>query len=288
MKKAMRILLAMMVSTMMVACSSGGAAGTADEAEKENASEAEKGAESESASTTVESIDMAFDEGSIKYAGFEKANPDLTDEENDYVFYFDFTNLSDEPSQAQDVFYIQFFQNGAELKNNVSWSSKGGDQYEVVSAFFNEALKDGTIHFGKIVVVNDNSPVTVMVKGRSSENREVYQMMEVDLGGDGKASESKEETKEASYTAEDIEKALNGTWLTPSNTNAETSFDNGSLVISDGNNMLSGTYEIDVDKSQIIGHIEASDGTLKITIPFEYKDGNLTVYNNAGDALIKK
>lgn len=133
------------------------------------------------------SIDFTTDKGTIKYVGFEKANAGLVDEENVLVFKFSFTNLQEIPAQSQSAFTVQFFQNGVEIKDSLSWSSKGGDQYDLVSNYFTDVMKDGTVTYGRLVKVSGDSPVTVMVKERSGEN---YQMMEVDIAGGGNTENS--------------------------------------------------------------------------------------------------
>ena len=278
MKKAIKVFAAMTVCVMMAACSSGGAGGTGTE--NQESSKTDNGA--------AASIDLTVDGGSIKYVGFEKAHPDLTEEEDDYVFYFDFTNNVDEPQQSQNVFTIQFFQNGAELKKSVSWSGKAGEQYDVVSAYFNDALKGGTIHFGRIVIVDDNSPITILVKDRNDSK--TSQMMEVDISGAGGTSTTGEaETeKNESLTADEVENLVSGRWVADDGS-GEVSFDAGSIVFTAQGQMLSGTYEVETEQSAIIGHLPVSDGqSLKITIPYTYEDGNFVIYNNSGGTFTKQ
>ena len=98
----------------------------------------------------------------------------LTSADNAYVFVFEFTNLRSEPAQAQNIFQIQFFQNSVEIRDSGSWSSNGGDQYDLVSAYFNEALQGGTITFGRIFVPANDSPVTIMVKRNALKMAQMY------------------------------------------------------------------------------------------------------------------
>lgn len=133
-------------------------------------------------------------EGKVKFIGIQKADPKLTNEENAYVFVFDYTNQKDEPSEFQSTFWVEFFQNGSELTNTTPYNSAAKEQYELVNAFFNSALKDGTVRFGIIVVPKDDSPVTVMVKEQKNQDHSV--MIEVNLsdgnvkGGDTSGSSS--------------------------------------------------------------------------------------------------
>ena len=90
-----------------------------------------------------------------------------------------------------------------------------------------------------------------------------------------------------SLSAEEVDQLLNGTWAIPDGS-GEFSFDHGSLAVTGNGQMLSGTYEVDVDESAVIGHISASNGTLKITIPYTYENGELHVFNNRNVELVKK
>ncbi len=169
----------LVLAISMCACGSAADKGnTAGQIEENEADEAETG----KAEGLSGQIDFSLDEGNVKFVRFEKADPDLTEEDNAYVFVFDYTNYQDKPSAVSGTFWIQFFQNGAELSDSVSYSGKAKEQYELVGAFQNEALKGGTVTFGRIVLPKDDSPVTIMVKRNGSSGDE-YQMSEVDITG---------------------------------------------------------------------------------------------------------
>ena len=229
----------------------------------------------------VESIDFALDDGAIKYIGFEKANEKLTDEKNALVFKYEFTNYQVKPSQVQNVFVIKYYQNGAELSDRASWSSTGGDQYILVSDFFSEALKDGTVTFGQIVVPKDTTPVTIMVRRNGgSDSEDSYQMMEVDISD----SDSKNDTV-TDVSSETIQGALQGTWSMP---NGSFAFDNGDIICLSAGQILNGTYDINTAESVIDADFTATNGTVTIHLPYKYENGELTVFNNAGEALTKE
>ncbi|MBQ3085949.1 MAG: DUF5067 domain-containing protein [Clostridia bacterium] len=203
MKKWIAILLAVLMCVLLCACGSDkkddvaadadasvAATNAVTEDSTEAATEEETTAEPEN-----KTIDLTTDNGSIQYLGFEKANEGLTEDANAIVVKFRFTNKQPMPAQCQSAFVIKFYQAGAQVDNAGSYSSKGGDQYELVGAFFNEALNGGSVEFGKIVSLKDDSPVTIMVSDRSDSS--VYQMMEFDLNGTQEEADAAQETAAA-------------------------------------------------------------------------------------------
>lgn len=198
-RKTTTMTIAALLSLALCACGSGGGAqqssgGAASEAAASTSSSEAPAATSSVSATSessssqaaeydpkVSSIDLTLDGGNIRYDHFEQANAELTEEEGALVFVFDFTNAKSTPAMCQSTFRIQFFQNGAELNGNTTYSSSGGEQYELVHASFNEAMKDGTVRFGKIVVPKDDSPVTVMVSPNGATLEDNYQTMEVPI-----------------------------------------------------------------------------------------------------------
>lgn len=261
-------------------------------------SEADKGTEAPTEANEVDpyvsSIDFTTQAGNLKYIKFEPAADGLitpysgSDQsfEFSYVFSFAFKNFAAKPSQCQNAFQIQFFQNGVELDDNYPYSSKGGKQYELVGAYFNNAMKDGTVTFGKIVVGTDDSPITIMVSENGNDDN--YQMQEVSLTGNVDKQEPAERTNVSAASEEEIDKALQGVWdLSGQGT---FSFLDGdfSLFISQNNQTLSGTYSINLDESKVDATVAASDGNVIIHFPFTYEDGVLTLKNNQGKALEKQ
>lgn len=135
----------------------------------------------------VESIDFTLEDGNLKYVGFEKADYDLiscnssiTPDDNVIILKFDFTNLQDTPAQCQSTFRTTIYQNGAELDNSLGWVGNGTEQYELVSSFYNNALKNGTVSYGELVVLKDLSPITIYAEPNGGLN-DVYQVMELNL-----------------------------------------------------------------------------------------------------------
>lgn len=205
MKKVLVSLLSFVCAVSLCAC--GGPAtdtesGTASAVETSAESVKEEQNDETTEDKTVKVLDFTLDEGNVKFIRLEKADSNLTDEKNAYVFIFDYTNFQDKPCGVSNTFQIKFFQNGAELSESPSYHTVDSDQYECVHAFFSDALKDGKITFGQIVVAKDDSPITVMAKKQGSSDE--YQLMEVDLST---ASEGKkEEVKKESSTTTTTEK----------------------------------------------------------------------------------
>lgn len=237
-------------------------------------------------------IDFTLDEGNVKFVEFVKADPKLTEEDNALVFVFDFTNYQDRPSSVQNSFWIRFFQNGAELNGSVSYSGEAKEQYDLLQSYFNEALKGGTVTFGKLVYPKDNSPITVMVEKQGSKDD--YQMMEVDIsapsseiknsGPTAETQDVKETEATPEISAEEVDEALSGTWEIQ---NGRFLFSQGNVIVYTADAALAGTYEINVEDSSVVATIKASDGDVAITLPFEYNNGVLTLWNNRGVELTK-
>ena len=176
-RRTIALAIASLFALTLCACTSEGGQPSADSAA--SGSSAANSSQAAEYDPMVETIDLTLDGGSIRFDHVEEANAELTDSENALVFVFDFTNAQSEPAQMQNVFRLQFFQNGAELSNDASWSSTGGEQYDLCNAFFDSAMKGGTVTFGTLVVPEDNSPITVMVSPNGAALEDNYQTMEV-------------------------------------------------------------------------------------------------------------
>ncbi|MBQ1383267.1 MAG: hypothetical protein IIY73_05085 [Solobacterium sp.] len=96
-----------------------------------------------------------------------------------------------------------------------------------------------------------------------------------------------EEVEEVVVTAEDVEKALQGTWDMPDGSGT-LAFDNGTFAVLTGGQTLNGEYTIDMEEMVIAGRIKTSDGTLSIKTPFVYEEGTLKIFNNKNVELIKR
>ena len=284
MKKIIALILALVLVLALAACGTGG--GTAEAPSGTDAAETTPAEESAEPPAEVEYdpmvdfIDMTCDDGSITYVRFEKANPGLTDIDDALVFVFDFTNFQTKPSQVQSVFYIQFFQNGVELDDYLSWWSNGSDQDNLVSAFFNDVMKDATVTVGCLVDPIDNSPITVMVTQRDGGDDD-YQMMEVDLADDAAGAAGAEPA-----SAEEIDAALQGTW-TLMGDNSFT-FNNGDISITTNGMLMGGTYEVNTGTSQIDAALTATDGTVNMHLDYTYDNGVLVLKNAQGVELEKQ
>ena len=292
-RKTTTVLMSALLALSLCACGSNGAdqpsseSGPVEEATESSVETNES--ETEEFDPMVDNIDMSVEGGSIRFVRVEKANEGLVVDEgadNALIFVFEFTNEQNEPAQAQSVFWIQFFQNGTELNSNYTYSSSGGDQYELVGAFFNNAMKGGTVTFGKIVVPRDDSPITIMMSQNGVALDNNYQMMEVPINSSGATSNTQAANNTpTSYSAEEIDAALQGSWTLDNS--ALFTYNQGTISIESPGVVLSGTYEIDVDGSVVIGRFEATDGTVKIEIPYDYDGETLTIYNSDGQALSK-
>ena len=299
-RKSATLAVAAMLALSLCACGGGSAQPATDEQPAEGVAteqaetteetdavelEPEDEATPEEYDPMVDNIDLTLEGGSIRYVSFEQANEGLVDADGALVFVFEFTNEQSKPAQCQNFFRIQFFQNGVELKGDLSYSSAGGEQYDLIGAFFSEAMKGGTITFGRIVVPQDDSPITIMVEPNGAPVEDNYQMMEVALDGSSAGSDEAA-SSESAAAIDDIDAALQGTW----SLGGEDSFtfDNGELTFHASGRTISGTYEIDTEESRIIGHLQASDGNVKASISYTFEDGELRLFNKNGDEFTRE
>ena len=176
-----RIAVAAMLALSLCACGSNGggqpSSGEQASTEATQTKEGEKGGDSK-----VDKIDLSLEKGSIRFNRVERANAELTEAENALVFVFDFTGASEDPVAPTSAFIIDFYQNGVELTERPSYSSKGGEQYDLVKAANSGVMKGGSVSYGWLVAPKDNSPVTVVVKGNGTLEKD-QQMMEVAIDG---------------------------------------------------------------------------------------------------------
>lgn len=272
-KKLFLMVAAGAFSLTLCACGGSGAGG-------EDTSASTEGTQTEEYDPMVDSIDLSLEKGEVRFVRAEKANAELTDSSSALVFVFEFTNKQSAPAQVQSVFQFQFFQNGAELSDNLSYSSTGGEQYELVSSFFDDAMKDGTVTFGRLVEPEDDSPVTIMVNPNGAPLEDNYQTMEFDIADlDGSPVET------ASASPEQINAMLQGSWSVEGS--GTFTFDRGIVTVDAPGAAMAGTYEVDTASSTIVGNLETADGTVRITIPYEYDGTVLKVFNNRNVAMIK-
>ena len=300
-RKFLVILLAISMLVSLTACS-----GNAEPTPPASGTESSKAAESvaeEPASTEtseepvpaetpeesdpmVDIIDLTYEgEGNIKFDHVEKANSQLTDYSNALIFVFEYTNYQSKPVAVWSTFRLKFYQNGTELTENPSYSSAGGDQFDLVHNYMSEAMKNGKVTFGQIVVPKDNSPITIMVE-KNGDSSYPYQMMEVDISSAASSSSSSKSSSSSSASETDIEAALQGQWkLGGENT---FTFDNGSITIEGGGNRLDGTYSVNTSSSSIEASLDTTDGSVSIKLPYTYSNGKLTLKNNNGQELVKQ
>lgn len=167
-----RLFIISLILAMVFAFTACGGSGGSSDSQQDN----------EASGMMGESVELiASDEGKLTFIGFEKADPKLTDEEGAYVFVYEYTNYKDDPSAYESSFWIQYFQNGSEFDRVSTWHSDAQEQYDLLNAAFNEAMKDGTVRFGQVIAPKDDSTVTVMAKEQF--NQDHYETIEVDLNG---------------------------------------------------------------------------------------------------------
>lgn len=211
-------------------------------------------------------------DGSIKCIGIEKADSKLSDEKNVYVVKFEFTNKKQEPQQCQDQFEVFCFQNSVETDEILTYNSEGGEHYKLLGNYFKEVLKGGVVTFGKGFVLEDASPVTIMMKTKKSKNE---QMASVTLN-------IEDITLVEEITAEKVTEDLQGSWSLGANT---ITFSGNNVSFDD---KLSGTYTVNTETANVEAELIATDGKVTVKMPYEYENGKLKVFNNSGEAMKRK
>lgn len=282
-----RILLSLLAATLclsLVACGSNGSTGdTAENTAEDTANDAAAENPNE-----VDTINYDTEKGTIVYTGYEFAewalvenNQGLTQDDQVLILKFDFTNKQTNPAQVQSAFQIQAFQNGVEIDGNLSWSS-AGSQYDLIHNYFSDVLNGGTISFGRMFPLEDSSPVTIMVSDTDGDES-AYQMMTIDLDQGTAAAAS-------SVTEAQVEEMLQGTWNLDSSAGGSGAFtfDQGNLTVVGGGSQMNGTYSVDLDGQKVAATLQATDGSVKIELPFQVEGDSLQLFNTAGENLIRE
>ena len=277
-----RILLSLLAAALCLSLAACGSTETTEETTEDTAGET-----TTENSNEVDTINYETEKGTIVYTGYEFAdwalvenNQSLTQDDQVLIVKFDFTNKQTNPAQVQSAFQIQAFQNGVEITDNLSWSS-GGSQYDLISNYFSDVLKDGTISFGRMYPLTDSSPVTVMVSDKDGDEN-AYQMMTIDL--------DQATTAAASVTEAQVEELLQGTWNLTSSAGGSGAFTftQGALTVNGGGSVMNGTYTVDLAGQKIAATLQATDGSVSIELPFQCDGSTLQLFNTAGENLVKE
>lgn len=273
-----RILLSLLAAALCVSLAACGSTEPAEDTAGETATET---------TNEVDTIHYETEKGTIVYTGYEFAdwalvegNQGLTQNDKVLILKFDFTNKQANPAQVQSAFQIQAFQNGTEINENLSWSSSGA-QYDLISDYFSDVLKDGTVSFGRMFPLEDNSPVTIMVSDKDGDEN-AYQMMTIELDQDTITA--------ASVTETQVETLLQGTWNLTSSAGGSGSFtfDQGNLTVVGNGSQMNGTYSVDLEGQKIAATLQATDGSVSIELPFQCDGSTLQLFNTAKESLVKE
>ena len=260
-KKHVLLLLVLVFCFSLCSC------GNSSTSSEETSNVEEVKEEEETTEPVVESIDFTLDAGNVKYVGIEKADSELVmDEKNVYLVKFDYTNNQSAPAQVHTTFTLDFFQNGVELYDNLGWSSAGDEnQFKLVDGYFSDVMNGGTLTFAKLVQLEDESPLTIMVKENGGDPNN-YQMMEVKINSTDE-TKSNEESEKAPAEETTVE---------------ETVKDDSVKKIKKGDKIETEDFEFtlkkveltyDVEPSDTSGffmHYEAEDGMVYINVVGEY------------------
>lgn len=294
MKKALLASLSLAMALSLSAC--GGTATdskpAADTAKEEKASEKDTEEDTEKKSHDVKDIDLTYECGNLKFLGAEKVdsvvlknNPELEADKSVFL-KFQFSSFMDDPERPCDVFFIDAYQNSVEIDALGSCTLvQGNEQSDLLENKTKNVLKDGTINYGIIMKLQDDSPIQVRATPLSGDS-DGYQMMELNVADILNGKDVNVDTGNGSLSAQDVESQIQGTWL---NNGGTMTFDNGNLVMSNQGQTMNMTYEVKADEKNIIASMTTSEGKeMYITIPYIVENGKVAVMNNNGDVLQKQ
>lgn len=271
----MKKLLCLLLAALMLSCTACGKTPT------DSQQSTEQTADSAASANTLDT-----ENGTLKFIGMEKTNDKILTEKtpNVWIFKYEFTNKTSEPKECQNLFEIKCFQNNVETSDvESSYSSEGGEQYDLISNYFLETLKGGTITFGRFVQLTDESPVTIYLSEKKSENSVSFT---VDV------KEETTNTPEGNIVSADkVSKDLLGEWkAAPGKGNGTLTFTESTVtMVGDNNLTITGTYEIKAEESYVYAEFTSSDNKLvKVKFHYKYENDKLIILNDAGeDTFIK-
>ena len=151
------------------------ASGTGQEAEDAEESVTEEAAAEEETEAGTEAVTeeadpyaplyFELDTGILAYNSYEYApagmvqNTDV-DPSRVIILNFDYTNKENQPKEFQQDFWITAYQNGKELSSSVSYNPEAAP--DSVGNVYSTVLKDSTVTFGKMFLLEDSSPITII------------------------------------------------------------------------------------------------------------------------------
>ena len=123
----------------------------------------EDAANDENTPSEVSNEDKSFEtkNGKIKFVGVEKAETDITSEENAYVVKFEVTNKASEARTGYEIFRTNIYQNNVEVNYINTLTVTGSEQYNILDNGTKSIMKDGTLVTGELVVLDAKAPLTI-------------------------------------------------------------------------------------------------------------------------------
>ncbi len=132
-----------------------------------------------SAQTGGESLSLQKADGmaEINYVGWEHPpkgffSDNSIDVSKVICLLFDYTNNSEDPNYVGNDFSMSAYQNGVQLDGAVELGSVHSGVYEPAENLGKQTIMGGTITIGNYFLLEDDSPVTVIVKDRWSDNKQ--------------------------------------------------------------------------------------------------------------------
>ncbi len=134
--------------------------------------------------TTNGTLHFELDTGVLDYTGYEYVSKGFysdsseNDPEKTIVLNFNYTNKENTPKNYMSDFWITTFQNGTELDGPSGYYSDQGP--ESLQNAYDEVLQNGVITIGDAFVLQDYSPVTVIVRHNGGKEVSDQMLLEIE------------------------------------------------------------------------------------------------------------
>lgn len=136
----------------------------AQKVEERAKKDAENNENIEDGTETQGKTSFKTENGKITFLGVEKAEPGITNEENAYVIKYEVTNEADEPREGNAIFYFDIYQNNVEV-DDINYRIKtDSEQSTILDNEHKGIMTGGTLVAGKLIVLNDTTPLTIYLR----------------------------------------------------------------------------------------------------------------------------
>ena len=151
-----------------------------------------------------ENASIETDTAKLSFAGTRMLDPSVPSGDSvgkDYVLViYNYENYTTDPKSPQSDFWPRVYQNGVELDTLGTRSVNDTEDSKLLDSFYKTAIKGGTLVFGQAYEIQDNSPLTIILKENGLSTVDPVSL-EVNIGEEASATE--ESSAAESSAAED-------------------------------------------------------------------------------------